>query len=68
MSWDRAEALAATGARVLHAKSLAPAREAGIPVVVRNTFRPEAPGTRIDAPEPAPAAPPRARALAGGWA
>jgi aspartate kinase len=68
MSWDRAEALAATGARVLHAKSLAPAREAGIAVVVRNTFRPEAPGTWIDAPQPGPAAPPRARALAGGWA
>jgi aspartokinase/homoserine dehydrogenase 1 len=68
MSWDRAEALAATGARVLHAKSLAPAREAGVPVVVRNTFRPGAPGTWIDAPEPAPAAPARARSLAGGWA
>jgi aspartate kinase len=68
MSWDRAEALAATGAKVLHAKSLAPARESGIPVVVRNTFRPEAPGTWIGAPESSPPAPPRARALAGGWA
>jgi aspartokinase/homoserine dehydrogenase 1 len=68
MSWDRAEALAATGAKVLHAKSLAPAREAGIPVVVRNTFRPDAPGSWIGAPEPVLAKPPRARALAGGWA
>lgn len=68
MSYDRAEALAASGAKVLHAKSLAPAREAGIPVVVRNTFRPEAAGTWIGAPDPAPLPAPRARALAGGWA
>jgi len=68
MSWDRAEALAATGAKVLHAKSLAPAREAGIPVVVRNTFRPEAPGTWIGATESVFSTPARARALAGGWA
>ncbi|MGE0639882.1 MAG: aspartate kinase [Thermoanaerobaculia bacterium] len=52
LAYDDAEALARSGARVLHVKAIAPARSAGVPIVVRNTFRPDAPGSRIDgAPE-----------------
>ena len=47
LDYDEAERLAAAGARVLHVKSIAPAREAGVPIVVRNTFRPAAAGTWI---------------------
>lgn len=40
------------GAKVLHPATIRPAVSRGIPVVVRNTFRPDAPGTvvRKDAP------------------
>lgn len=47
LDYDEAERLAAAGARVLHARSLAPARVAGVPIVVRDSFRPERPGTWI---------------------
>lgn len=47
LSYDEAAGLAAFGARVLHPEALAPVAEAGIPVWVRNTLRPETPGTRI---------------------
>lgn len=47
LDYDDAERLARRGARVLHAKSIAPAREAGLEVRVLNTFRPRARGTRI---------------------
>lgn len=40
--------LSAAGARVLHPDCLAPVWAAGIPTQLRNTLRPEAPGTRID--------------------
>lgn len=53
LSYDEVESLARAGAKVLHWKAVAPARAAGIPIVVRNTFRPEAGGTWIGAPEPA---------------
>jgi aspartate kinase len=35
------------GARVLHAKAIRPAMKKNIPVLIRNTFRLECPGTRI---------------------
>ena len=35
------------GASVLHDEAMAPVREAGIPIVIRNTNAPEDPGTRI---------------------
>jgi aspartokinase/homoserine dehydrogenase 1 len=48
LSYREAFELAYFGARVLHPQALAPALDAGIPVRVRNTFRPDNPGTLID--------------------
>ena len=53
ISAEEASELAYFGARVLHPLTLSPAIEKGIPVRVRNSRRPEAPGTEI-----APKAPP----------
>ena len=50
LSYDEAHALAASGAKVLHAKVLPLAAESEMVVWVRNTFKPEAPGTRIGPP------------------
>lgn len=47
LSYAVAAELAFFGARVLHPATLQPAMERGIPVSIRNSFRPEAPGTRI---------------------
>ena len=47
LSFDEAAELAYFGARVLHPSTLNPAREAGIPVLLKNTLRPEARGTII---------------------
>ncbi len=47
LSYDEAERLAQAGARVLHWKAVGPARDAGIPILVRNTFRPQLAGTWI---------------------
>ena len=47
LSYDQARELAAGGAKVLHAKVLPLAAETAMIVWVRNTFKPEAPGTRI---------------------
>jgi len=47
LSYDEAHALAANGAKVLHPKVLPLAAETEMVVWVRNTFRPEARGTRI---------------------
>ncbi|MEM7350319.1 MAG: hypothetical protein AAF657_05905 [Acidobacteriota bacterium] len=47
LTYDQAEALAQRGAKVLHSRSMAPARAAGVPVWVRNSLRPGAPGTWI---------------------
>lgn len=55
ISYREAFELAYFGARVIHPQTLSPALEAGIPVFVRNTFKPECSGTRIDSqghPEP----------------
>jgi aspartate kinase len=35
------------GAKVIHERAVRPARDAGIPVWIKNSFRPEVPGTRI---------------------
>ncbi|MEZ4240075.1 MAG: aspartate kinase [Myxococcota bacterium] len=51
LGYDEAEALSALGARVLHPKSVEPLREDGVPLLVRSTFHPELPGTRVD-PDP----------------
>ena len=47
LSPEQAEKICRAGAGVLHWACIAPAAQAGIPVFVKNTFRPEAPGTRI---------------------
>ncbi len=49
LSYREAFELAYFGARVIHPQTLTPALEAGIPVFIRNTFKPDCPGTRIDA-------------------
>ena len=50
LSYDEAHALAAAGAKVLHAKVLPLAAETEMVVWVRNTFNPQARGTRIGSP------------------
>ncbi len=47
ISFEEAMELAHFGAKVLHPKTIAPARERGIAVRVCDTFRPERPGTWI---------------------
>jgi bifunctional aspartokinase / homoserine dehydrogenase 1 len=47
LSYDQAHALAAAGAKVLHAKVLPLAAETEMVVWVRNTFNPQVRGTRI---------------------
>jgi aspartate kinase len=47
LSYDQAHALAAAGAKVLHARVLPLAAETEMVVWVRNTFNPRVPGTRI---------------------
>jgi aspartokinase/homoserine dehydrogenase 1 len=55
LSYDEAHALAAGGAKVLHAKVLPLAAETEMVVWVRNTFNPQARGTRIGSPHSAKA-------------
>ena len=52
LSYEEAHALAAAGARVLHAKVLPLAAETEMVVWVRNTFNPRFRGTRIGPPAP----------------
>ncbi|MGH3649753.1 MAG: aspartate kinase, partial [Acidimicrobiia bacterium] len=47
LSYDEAMELAYFGAKVLHPATLSPAIRTGIPVTIRNTFNPSAPGSRI---------------------
>ena len=47
VSFEEAMELAHFGAKVLHPKSVAPARAAGIPVRICDTLRPELPGTLV---------------------
>ena len=49
MSYDEAMELAYFGAKVIHPGTMAPAVQRGLPIYIRNTFRPELPGTRIHA-------------------
>ncbi len=59
LGFDDAEKLARGGARVLHDRSIAPARTAAVPILVRNSFQPRRRGTWIDGTlgYPAPIAP-----------
>jgi bifunctional aspartokinase / homoserine dehydrogenase 1 len=47
ISYNEAAELAYFGAKVLHPKTLRPVSEAGIPVWIRNSFKPELAGTKI---------------------
>lgn len=49
MSYAEAFELAYFGAKVLHPQTMVPAIRHGLPVLIRNTLNPEAPGTRIAA-------------------
>jgi len=46
-SYDEAAELAYFGAQVLHPRAMQPCIKTGIPVLVKNSFNPQAPGTRI---------------------
>lgn len=48
LSYREAMELAHFGAKVVHPATMGPAIERQIPLYIRNTFRPELPGTRID--------------------
>ncbi|MCA3012932.1 MAG: bifunctional aspartate kinase/homoserine dehydrogenase I [Myxococcaceae bacterium] len=48
MSYAEACELAYFGAKVIHPQTMAPAFERGLPLVIRNTFAPDKPGTRIE--------------------
>ena len=47
LSYSEAQELASMGARVLHPPSVQPARRHGIPINIKDTNRPDEPGTRI---------------------
>lgn len=47
LSYQEAMELAYFGAKIVHPSTMVPAVEHGIPVFIRNTFKPELPGTRI---------------------
>jgi len=47
VSFDEAAELAYFGAKILHPLSIIPARDKNIPVLLKNTFKPEAKGTLI---------------------
>jgi aspartokinase/homoserine dehydrogenase 1 len=47
LSYNEAMELAYFGAKVIHPQTLAPAIANNIPIYIRNTFRPELPGSRI---------------------
>lgn len=48
VSYDEAEMLASKGAKVLHPRCVAPARDAGIAIDIKCTGAPDMEGTRID--------------------
>ncbi|MGH8074490.1 MAG: bifunctional aspartate kinase/diaminopimelate decarboxylase [Lysobacter sp.] len=48
LDYAEAQEIATTGAKVLHPRSIAPCRDAGVPMVILDTGRPELPGTWID--------------------
>lgn len=49
LDYAEAQEIATTGAKVLHPRSIGPCRDAGVPMAILDTERPELPGTRIDA-------------------
>ncbi len=49
LDYAEAQEIATTGAKVLHPRSIAPCRDANVPMVILDTEHTELPGTRIDA-------------------
>ena len=49
ISYDEACELAYFGAKVIHPQTMAPAIARNLPILIRNSFNPDHPGTRIDA-------------------
>jgi diaminopimelate decarboxylase/aspartate kinase len=47
LRYEEAQEIASTGGSVLHPRSISPVRRAGIPLWIRSTARPDAPGTEI---------------------
>ena len=70
MSYAEACELAYFGAKVLHPQTMAPAMQAGMPILIRNSRNPAAPGTRIaaDAPVAPGASPVKGLSLVRGMA
>ena len=49
LSYREALELAGLGLRMFHPRTMVPLIESGVPMRIRSTMRPEAPGTRVDA-------------------
>ncbi|WP_291188831.1 bifunctional aspartate kinase/diaminopimelate decarboxylase [Dokdonella sp.] len=49
LDYEEAQEIATTGAKVLHPRSLGPLRRAGVPLVIKDTHRPQLAGTEIRA-------------------
>ncbi|HKT14077.1 MAG TPA: bifunctional aspartate kinase/homoserine dehydrogenase I [Allosphingosinicella sp.] len=47
LSYQEANELAYFGAKLIHPATMGPAVERSIPIIIRNSFNPDAPGTRI---------------------
>ncbi len=55
LGYEEAQEIATTGAKVLHPRALGPLRRAQVPLYIKDTNRPELPGTEVRAaPEAAP--------------
>src|SRR4051812_39029755 len=54
LTYDDALEMSHAGARVLHPAAIGPAVARGIPIAIRNTLNPSAPGTMISAAPPGP--------------
>lgn len=48
LDYAEAQEIATTGAKVLHPRSIKPCRDAGVPMAILDTQRPDLPGTSID--------------------
>ena len=57
MAYDEVRELAYMGANVLHEDAVTPARRMGIPIHIRSTMQPDAPGTLVSSQSPPSACP-----------
>lgn len=48
LDYAEAQEIATTGAKVLHPRSIKPCRDAGVPMRILDTSRPQLPGTRVE--------------------